>query len=348
MKNLKILGINENTLNMYKKCFDENGSPKKKENIKWQFLQNTESKSFVDIAFDEAMNKTAAIYATSCVKFKIGNDSYVGSQSLDTITDVDYRGKGLFVNLAKSVYEKAKNDNVSLVYGFPNGNSIHGFDKKLEWQVLDPVPFLLKPLKTKYFTKKIKFLSFLPNFNLSFSNFRNDENLIIKECKSFPDQVNLIWKQFSLGIKVAVERDKAYLDWRYIKKPNENYRIAHCYSRENEYFGFIVYTIKEKHNGKIAYIMEMLYDLNKKEVGKQLLKYAINKIKEENADCILTWCLEHSPNYCVYKKASFFNLPERFRPIELHFGVRTFMEKLREVVNERSNWYISYSDSDTV
>ena len=348
MQNFKIHQISEDSLKMYKKCFDENGSPKKIENIKWQFIQNPEENSFVDIAYDEEMNKTAAIYATSCVKFKINEGTSFGTQSLDTITDVEYRGQGLFIKLAKSVYEKAKNDNVALVYGFPNGNSIHGFVKKLEWQVLDPVPFLLKPLKSKYFTDKIKFLKFFPNINISFSNYKNDKNFSIEENKNFPEEVNSIWKLFSNEIRVAVERNKSYLDWRYIQKPNEDYKIVHCYSKENAYLGFVIYTVKEKHNGKIAYIMELLYDLNEPKAAKLLLDYAISEIKKEKADCILSWCFEHSPNYSVFKRSFFINLPEKFRPIELHFGVRVFQEKIKEVISKRENWYLSYSDSDTV
>lgn len=348
MRDFKIYHLSDSSLNMYKKCFDENGSAKKIENLKWQFLQNTEASSFVDIAFDEKKQKTAAIYAISCVKFKFDEETSVGTQSLDTITDVDYRGQGLFINLAKGIYEKAKNDNVSLVYGFPNGSSIHGFKKKLEWQVLDPVPFLIKPLKSKYFTEKIKYLKFFPNIDLSFSNFKNNKKYIINENKNFPEEVNSVWKQFSKEIKVAVERNKCYLDWRYVQKPNENYKIAHCYSSANKYLGFVIYTVKEKHDGKIAYVMELLYDLNEPKAAKLLLEYAISQIKKENADCILSWCLKHSPNYSVYKKLLFINLPEKFRPIELHFGVKAFQEKIKALVSKRENWYLSYSDSDTV
>ncbi len=348
MRNFKIYPMNKSSMEMFKKCFDENGSPKKVDNIKWQFLENTEADCYVDIAFDEEKNKVAAIYAISCVNFKIDEEITVGTQSLDTITDIEYRGLGLFINLAKSVYEKAEIANVSLVYGFPNGNSIKGFKKWLDWQILDPVPFLIKPLKSKYFTNKIKALQFFPNINLSFSRFKEDTNYRIAEENNFSEEVNVIWQQFSKKIKVGVERDKKYLDWRYIQKPNENYKIAHCHSKDNKYLGFVVYTVKEKHKGKIAYIMELLYDLEEPKAGKALLDFATNMIKKENADCILSWCMEHSPNYSTYKKSFFSNLPEKYRPIELHFGARVFQEKFKSVVNNRENWYLSYSDSDTV
>lgn len=348
MENYKIQPLNTETIDIYKDCFEQNGSPKKKENIEWQFFRNTEANAFVDIAFDSKKGKTAAIYAVSCVRFKIGNQTAVGTQSLDTITDIDYRGKGLFIDLAKSVYRNAADHKVALVYGFPNGNSIHGFEKKLEWKVLDPVPFLIKPLQSKYFTDKIKLLRFLPNISLSFSGFKADKHFTLQETDNFPEEANAIWQKFSKNIAVAVERKTDYLDWRYLQKPNEDYKIVHCYDAQNNYCGFVVYAVKDKHNGKVGYIMELVYDTENPKSGQQLLDYAVQQVKKQKADCILSWCLEHSPNFGTYKKSAFMSLPEKFRPIELHFGARSFEPEFSEIINKRENWYLSYSDSDTV
>lgn len=348
MNKLKIINISEESKLYFKECFDNNASPKDIRKIEWQFLNNPVEKQFVDIAIDNDANRTAAVYAIFPVKFKLKDELSLGAQSLDTMTDKNYRGQGLFIKLANSVYDKANNENIKLVYGFPNGNSIYGFQKKLEWQVLDPVPFLIKPLKSKYFTKRFSITKFLPNLPLSFSKFRNSKDYTLEFKNEFPREVNEIWEKFSDNIQIAVNRDKEYLEWRYIDKPNENYRIIHCYSNNNEYLGYIIYTVKDKHGGKIGYIMELVYDLNDEKAAFILLQKAISEVKRENADCILAWCLEHSPNYNIFKKRYFFNMPEKLRPIELHFGARAFDESLKNLVSNRKSWYISYSDSDTV
>lgn len=348
MNDLKILNLEKNTLKLYIECFENSGNSKRAENIEWQFLLNPKQNQFVDIAIDESKQKTAAIYALFPVDFKLGNSIQIGTQSLDTITDIDYRGKGLFIKLAEDVYKKASKAGVSLVYGFPNGNSIYGFKKKLEWEVLDPVPFLIKPLKTRYFSNKISFLKFLPNINLSFNVFSVSKDFIVKESLSFPVEVNDLWQSFSKNIKVAVNRDKEYLDWRYIKKPNEDYKIVHCYDNSEKFLGFIIFCVKDKHEGRVAYIMELIYDLEHPKAVSQLLNYAIKEIKKENADLILAWCFDHSPNYKTFKTSYFFKLPEKLRPIELHFGAKAFDAKLKDIIYNRKNWYLSYSDSDTV
>lgn len=340
--------LSKETLSKFKSCFDLNGSPKKVENIEWQYFQNpTLKKNYVEIAYDKGKGKTAAIYALTCVDFKLKEKRVVGTQSIDTLVDEDYRKTTfLFLRQARDMYKKTTEDNVSLVYGFPNGKSVHGF-KALRWKILDPVPFLIKPLRSKYFTNKIRFLKFLPNLRLSYFNFNINKKFIIKESNDFPDSVDEVWSDFSSKIKVCVIRDKKYLSWRY-SKPNENYKVAHCYDNNNKYLGFIVYIVKEKHNGKIGYIMELIYDTKVKGLSSYLLNHAIKNINKEKADCILAWNLPHSHSHKVFKSKLFLNMPEKIRPIELHFGARSFDKKYKELLSKRENWYISYSDSDTV
>lgn len=340
--------LTEETLNKFKECFDLNGSPKSSDKIYWQFFNNTEKKSFVQIAIDEGSNnRTAAIYAISCVRFKVNNESVLASQSLDTITDINYRGKGLFVSLAKEVYDLAEKSGTKIVYGFPNGNSIHGFEKKLEWKVLDPLPFLIKPLNTQYFTNKSKKLSWIPNIQIA-KKSKINKLVVLKTANTFPIEVNDIWTKFSKDIQVSVIRDKVYLDWRYLEKPFENYQIIHAYTQDGIYVGYIVYCLKEKHGGNVAYIMEYIFDPQYNDLASNLLKYATNDLINKKADCILSWCFEHSFNFKNYRKVGFYKLPEKLRPIELHFGVRSFDKALEPIITNRRNWYLSYSDSDTV
>lgn len=347
MDTYKKINLTEDTIGYFKDCFDKNGSPKSLDKIHWQFLGNPNGRPIVQMAISQA-DETAGIYAVYGNTFKLDTKKILGVQSLDTMTDANHRGKGLFITLANDVYNKSIEEQVGLVYGFPNGNSIYGFKKKLNWAILDPVPFLIKPLRTKYFTQKIKALSFLPDIKIPTFNIGKRRGIVIKEENLLPEEYNAIWDEFSSDIKVTLNRDKDYLSWRYLEKPGENYRIKQAYDEKGKYLGIVIYTIKEKHNGKIGYIMELIYSINNPNCGKALLNAAIQDIRKEKADCILSWCLEHSPNYNIYKSRTFIKMPEKLKPIELHFGARAFDKKHKDLVEDRKNWYLSYSDSDTV
>src|SRR5690606_8500412 len=129
-------------------------------------------------------------------------------------------------------------------------NSVHGFTKKLNWKLLDPVPFLFKPLKTEYFFKKIigNKLGNIINFKLASSKkIKLAENEKITAIDRFSEDSNILWNEFSVNIQVSVNRNAEYLNWRFVEKPMENYKRYGFYSND-KLLGFIIYAKKDKHS----------------------------------------------------------------------------------------------------
>jgi hypothetical protein len=78
-----------------------------------------------------------------------------------------------------------------------------------------------------------------------------------------------------------------------------------------------------------------------------LLRRALREMTSGGADVALAWNLDSSPNHAAFRAAGFRHLPERLRPIELHFGARP-LGSAELPLGNRDNWYLSYCDSDTV
>lgn len=94
-----------------------------------------------------------AFYAVIPCFVQYENEIILAAQSADTMTHPEYRGKGLFIILAKKCYELCKKNNISFVFGFPNQNSYHGFIK-LEFEIPEVMDcFQIKAGKS--FFKKI-------------------------------------------------------------------------------------------------------------------------------------------------------------------------------------------------
>ncbi len=332
----------------YIDAFEKNGSPKQIEKLQWTHFQNPLKTSLVSLTYTEK-DEVASIYAAMPIYFKIGNSITKACQSLDTLTDVNHRGKGLFVKSADRIYKRSIDEGFSLVYGFPNGNSVHGFTKKLNWKLLDPVPFLFKPLKTGYFLKKImgKKIGDLLNFNIvSSKKIHLAENEQLMEIEKFSKESDVLWEKFSSNFQISIQRNANYLNWRFVEKPYENYKRYGFY-RDGNLLGFIVFINKAKHSGNIGYVMELIVLPNETEAGKKLLQLALNDFIKNKVDVILSWCFHFSPNFKLYKSKGFYDLPEKLKPIELHFGYANFNSD-EAVIGKRENWYLSYADSDTV
>jgi len=72
----------------------------------------------------------------------------LAAQSADTMTHPDHRGKGLFIKLAELTYELCYAEDVRILFGFPNQNSLPGFINKLDWQVTAQMECFIIPVKT--------------------------------------------------------------------------------------------------------------------------------------------------------------------------------------------------------
>ena len=335
----------------YTEIFAPTETPKPIEKLDWLHLHNTVGKHFVDCSVPVAQPEiTSAIYAVAPVKFTLGDKDAIACQSLDTMTDARYRGKGLFITLAESVYARCADAGLALVYGFPNDQSAKGFFTKLKWKEIAKPPFLTKPLRVRYFSDKLiknKLLrSLVPQLNLyRRKKVELDKGMEIRKINRFDKEVNTVWHSFAKNINVAIERNERYLNWRIFDNPDEQYVVNGLYQNDKLY-GYIIYSIKEKHGGKIGYVMELMMETAHEKYGQSLLNDALNDMRDAKTDAALCWAFDHAPNFNLYKKAGFLKIPEKYQFIKLFFGARALQESAIDIYDVK-NWYISYLDSDT-
>ena len=340
----------DNELEKYRVCFVNNGTERVLKNLQWLHQQNLVNANTIYYAMHD--KEVAGIYTALPVLFKIGNEIMPALQSIDTLTDIAHRGKGLFPKLAKKLYADAADNNYALVYGFPNDSSGPGFFNKLEWISFGEVPFLFKPLNIFYFINKFlkkKNISGLPEENYSYDapiSAKINSSTELKLLTSFGVSYDIVWAEAAKKIAVCANRNAAYMNWRFVAKPDEIYYRYGLYSN-GKLHGVVVFTIKRKHGGLIGYLMELIYDPQNETAGKQLLKFASAQCKKQKADTILAWSIPECFNYAVYKKCGYFNLPEKLRPQQLFLGVRAFNKINSQLILDVKNWYISYADSDT-
>jgi GNAT superfamily N-acetyltransferase len=338
----------EGDLTAFRECFERNGTPRRLDALRWQYFENPAEELFVDLAvFDE---RIGAIYAVQPAVVRVRGARMLGAQSVDTLVDADFRGRGLFTKMAEALYQRVRERGGAFVYGFPNANSAPGFFNKLGWSSLDPVPFLVRPLRTAFVASKLplaRWLRRLPDLRLPIVGPRLQVAAQeLRPLTEFGPELGALWERFASDVMVAVDRSPQYLRWR-LGKPGERYECFGVFEGA-QLVAFCAYTTVDKHGGRIGYVIELLHDRGRHETGAALLTECLRRMAGDGADAVLAWAFGHSPNASAYSKVGFLPFPERFRPIELHIGVRPLDESLTETLSDRRNWYISYCDSDTV
>jgi hypothetical protein len=169
----------------------------------------------------------------------------------------------------------------------------------------------------------------------------------IERVLRFDERFTRLWASFASDVGVGVERDDRYLRWRLLDKPGEAYTNL-ALLRGDDLVAFVSFTVKEKHGGRIGYVMDLLHEPGEHRAARVLLSRAVADMRDAGADAVLAWCFSHSPNHRSHLRCGFLPFPARFRPIELHMGVRPFDRAVASTVLDRTRWYASYLDSDTV
>jgi GNAT superfamily N-acetyltransferase len=342
----------EDDVRRLRDCFNANGSRKELEALRWQYLRRPAPGIFTHFAevSDGEGSSVAGIYSLLASHLRVRGGIRPGAQSLDVLTDARLRGRGVFVQLGRAACALAEREGVAVLYAFPNDQSAPGFWSKLGWTRLGTPPFLVRPLRTRYFLSRLprvgRTLARLPDVPLPGARAVRADGAV-EGLAEWGGELDALWERFAAGIGVAVQRDAAFLRWRFGARPGERYEVR-TLRRGGRTEGLVVWAVREKHGGRIGYLMELLHDPARPDDGRALLSTAVRAMAAEGADAVLAWSLDHAPNHGVYRRAGFLPMPERLRPIRLNFGVRALDPALAPLAGDLRSWYLSYADSDTV
>ena len=338
-------------LEAFRRCLEANGLPRTPEQVRWQFVENPVGTLLVDLAVDPGPEgeTIAGIYAVVPFTVRIDSRDHVAAQSLDTLTDARYRGRGLFVTLAKSTYARLAKDGHAFVYGFPNENSAHGFFQRLEWRSLDPLPWRIRPLRLGYLLRRLRvpdgLTAMFEGARLLLPRVRLPQGSAIREVREFDARFDALWERFAARTRVALRRDAAYLRWR-LRRPGARYRV-YALEAAGVLRGFVATGLVSSGRVTAGYVMELIYEPGAEDAGGALLAHALRELVESGAEVALACNFSHSPNHAAFRGAGFLPLPWRMRAEKVYFGVRPFDAAHSDALLARESWYLSCCDFDT-
>ncbi|QEE25640.1 GNAT family N-acetyltransferase [Rhodanobacter glycinis] len=330
--------------------FAKNGGSKEIDHLRWQYVDNYGGGAYSAFAVSET-GDDAAVYSLFKVRARFEGKEVVACQSLDTLTDKDYRGKGLFSILAASVNERCDAEDVSFIYGFPNDKSGPGFFKKLQWESLGFPPFMLRVNNIGYLLKRLmgwnvrvpSIVSQSLQYILNFSR-KKIGNYEVREGSGFISDYDAIWTSFSKGVENTVIRDAGYLRWRYLSRPGSEYQYISIY-RGDQLCATTIYALRDKHDGRVGYIMDVVFSSGHERAGSLAVGEALRALCSSDVDIILAWAPKCSKTRGSYLANLFFSLPRKLQPIKLFVGMRRCPPSGRLDGHEL---FLSYADSDTV
>ena len=320
---------------------------------RWKYQDNPAGASRIWVADHDG--KIVGQYPLIIINMKIGEEIIKGSQNVDLMTHLDYRRQGMFFTLAKKALNEAGKEGINITYGFPNEPAYPGHLKS-GWFDVCSLRVLTKPLNLRNLLKKrIKNNSLLKICTITGSIvvgifYRTKktleiEGLTITKIVSFDNRINDFWNKISRDYKIIVVRDKEYLNWRYINRPDTNYTIFLA-EEEEEICGYIVLWYQKEEELSSGHIIDIIAPLDRPEVINSLLSVAIKYFKEKKVDGIFCQIAADKKTLKIFRKNGF--IRKRFRRGSKYI-VRINSPKIEgEYLKDKKNWFIQLGDSDYI
>ncbi len=322
----------------------------------WENKQNVSGHGEILLAKDG--DRIVGQYAVIPVTFQVKGERVPGTLSLDTMVHPDYRGQRMFTLLANKLYDDLGKKGIPITYGFPNGNSAHGFFNKLQWEEIADPPMMVKTIETeKIIAKATKSRMagkigslIIGGKRVSLAPATSAKEWTIAPIKRFSRDFNTVFEEGSKNYNILLARDSVFLNWRFVDRPESEYQ---CYSitpeGQDKPYGYIVLAKEDKMDIISGFLVDYFSCGNRPDLDKALIAYGSDLLNYQGVDAIVALMFDHSPYYSIIKKQGFMKVPRKRFPKDIYFGGRKNNDDIDfDMVKDKSSWYLTWGDTDVI
>ncbi len=153
-------------------------------------------------------------------------------ESCDTATVPKARGKGYFMTCLQALKKELGPNQI--FFGFPNSNSIHGFEK-FGWSQHGWVDASLR----------------------IFPGPSRSKDFHVVELKAFDARQDILARKWADLGGPTLDRSAAYMNWRYFRHPVNSY-AAFAYEQKGDHRGVVVVRSAQVKNRQVTLVMDLL------------------------------------------------------------------------------------------
>jgi hypothetical protein len=217
---------------------------------------------------------------------------------------------------------------------------------KLHWPHGHIVPCLVKPLTRRAIR--------LPNWPQSINRLVSALTVpairvvarsrpLRAECepiRRFDAAYTALWERLAPKFDLAVRRDAAYLNWRYIEPPHVRYSVV-ALKREGEVHGYAVYRHRYEPLGRVTLLVDFLVDPDDVSGLKTLLRWVDREANAEDSDKVRCYAM-HNAFRRILRRNGYFHVKST---LEVSVKVNA-VQVPKGFYEDTDGWHITYGDSD--
>jgi GNAT superfamily N-acetyltransferase len=327
---------------LYRRVFGNDAAEASRHRWDWQYRRNPNNPGHEpEIWIAREGPAIVGQYATMPVRLSVKGREIQGSWGMDVMVAPERQRQGL-----GEVLFRTWDRNVGASLGLGLSDSSYRLFQKLNWPDVGPVPCLVKPLTRRALRR--------PNWPVPLNRLVSALTwpivMIVARTRPVRAEVRLIqrfdetfttlWEELAPKFDLAVRRDAAYLNWKYVSAPHVRYSIA-VLRREDRNIGYAVYRHLHEPRGRVTLIVDFLADPDDDDALRTLLHWIDREARQADSDKIRIFAM-HAGFRRVLRRSGFFQVKSTMEFVVKINGLDvepSFYENI-------DTWHVTLGDSD--
>jgi GNAT superfamily N-acetyltransferase len=327
---------------LYRRVFGNDAAEASRLRWDWQYRRNPNNPGHEpEIWIAREGPAIVGQYATMPVRLSVKGGEVQGSWGMDVMVAPERQRQGL-----GEVLFRTWDRNVGASLGLGLSDSSYRLFQKLKWPDVGPVSCLVKPLTRRALRR--------PNWPVPINRLVSALTLPIvmivararpvraevRLIQRFDESFTALWEELAPKFDVAVRRDAAYLNWKYVSAPHVRYSIA-VLRREDRNIGYAVYRHLHEPRGRVTSLVDFLTDPDDEDALRTLLHWVDREARQADSDKIRVFAM-HAGFRRVLRRSGYFQVKST-----MEFVVKINGLDLEPSFYENTDsWHVTLGDSD--
>ena len=327
---------------LYRRVFGNDAAEASRLRWEWQYRRNPNNPGGEpEIWIAREGPAIVGQYATMPVQVSIGGREVRGSWGMDVMVAPERQRQGL-----GEVLFRTWDRNVGASLGLGLSDSSYRLFQKLRWPDVGPLPCFVKPLTRRALRR--------PNWPVAVNRLVSAVTLPIiklvartrplaaevRMLQRFDDSFTELWDQLAPQFDLAVRRDAAYLNWKYVSAPHVRYSIA-ALRRNDRNVGYAVYRHLHEPRGRVTLLVDFLTAPDDQAGFDTLLRWVDREARAADSDKIRTFAL-HAGFRRILRRAGYFQVKSTVQFVTKVNGV----DVTDSFYENTDRWHVTLGDSD--
>jgi len=284
---------------------------------------------------------------------QLGKSVYPALHMLNVMVHPAYQGKGVFRSLMSLAWEKHGEEGV-LAFTYPNENSTKAYRKWKEWFRLAELPLYIRMIPPKQVSEEKSLARFIAGYGAASArtlrfNKPIANGMTVQLIDALDEGIDALWQNNRHSFDLMIPREKAYLTWRYVERPDVQYKMYKGVV-QGRTVGYLVARTRIMFGMHLGLIVDFFVENNERALLSALIQRASADLIEQGVHAIgLQFIGPDSLKRSLWDNG-FFAVPKQLLPREFPMFARRGGLIAGDVksISDCQGMFFTWGDNDAV